>query len=186
MPHKDKEKRKEYMRKYRLSNKDKVLQYESMWRNKNREKVREKNRRWKTNNPEKVVQGTKLYYLQNSKAINERVKEYNQKNYPQKLERDKRRDAKYPEKTIRRRRNSHLKGKFGITIEQYEQMLEGQGGVCDICKEDNGGRNFSVDHDHNTGKVRGLLCDHCNTGIGRLKENIETMESAILYLRKHR
>ena len=56
---------------------------------------------------------------------------------------------------------------YGITIEDYDRMYEEQGGRCAICRTDQpggAGERFSVDHDHETGKVRGLLCNNCNTG----------------------
>lgn len=83
------------------------------------------------------------------------------------------------------RRNSKLKSAYGITLEDYEQMLFLQNGLCAICKTNtpNGKDSvFHVDHNHNTGKVRGLLCHSCNVGIGSLKEDINTLKSAIKYL----
>jgi hypothetical protein len=76
-----------------------------------------------------------------------------------------------------------LKRKFNITKEQYDTMLHEQGGVCAICK----GvctRALAVDHCHTTGKVRGLLCNNCNRGIGHLKDSVEILEAAINYLRR--
>lgn len=86
-----------------------------------------------------------------------------------------------------------LKSVYGITKEQYEAMVLQQENKCAICKkeekEKDGQRgttlNLSVDHDHKTGKVRGLLCRQCNIGIGRLQESVEVLQSAIDYLRIH-
>ena len=76
----------------------------------------------------------------------------------------------------------HLKSNYGITGEMYKEMLTNQGGVCAICKSDNTGRRgakrFSVDHCHNTGKVRGLLCHKCNrdiSGFERLRNYADTV-----------
>lgn len=79
--------------------------------------------------------------------------------------------------------------KYGITSEEYSLMLERQSGVCAICFTiPSGGRNkhrpLSVDHCHKTGRVRGLLCHACNSSIGLLKENIDTLKSAVKYLEK--
>ena len=77
-----------------------------------------------------------------------------------------------------------LKRRYGITLEQYEAMLESQNGKCAICKGDClTGRNLAVDHDHETGKVRGLLCSKCNQGLGQLN-NIELLQRAIDYLKE--
>lgn len=94
---------------------------------------------------------------------------------------------------IRKMRDVWLKRKFGITIIEYESMLEKQNGKCAICKNyevakkinNDKVREMSVDHCHKTGKVRGLLCTGCNTAIGHFKESIESMQSAIEYLRPH-
>ncbi len=70
-----------------------------------------------------------------------------------------------------------------------QSLLESQGGVCAICKKeeqiiDKGGgtQRLSVDHDHDTGKIRGLLCNDCNVGLGRFKDNLELLRSAVAYL----
>jgi len=75
-----------------------------------------------------------------------------------------------------------LKSKYGLTIEQYDIILESQNGVCKIC----GGANpkrFAVDHDHKTGKIRGLLCSMCNGGLGLFRDNIDFLKKAIEYLK---
>jgi hypothetical protein len=82
--------------------------------------------------------------------------------------------------------------KYGITIKQYNEMVEQQSGKCVICKKipDYINRNgiksskLLVDHDKSTKRVRGLLCFHCNTGIGQLCHSIDLLEAAIKYLRK--
>jgi hypothetical protein len=82
-------------------------------------------------------------------------------------------------------RNDKLKRIYGISYAEYLNMLEAQGGCCAICGTNDTGKRkaFAVDHNHETGKVRGLLCSNCNTGIGNLKENEGIMLRAIEYLR---
>src|SRR5204862_7451311 len=80
-------------------------------------------------------------------------------------------------------REYHLKRTYGITIEQYDAMLEAQGGVCMICKEPRPEeRTLHVDHDHKTGKIRGLLCFRCNNAIGDLRESFDLAQKAADYL----
>lgn len=69
--------------------------------------------------------------------------------------------------------------------DQYQQLFEEQGGKCAICKQECH-RRLAVDHNHETGKIRGLLCMNCNTGIGKLQDDVLLLEKAILYLKKHR
>ena len=79
----------------------------------------------------------------------------------------------------------NLKSRYGISLEDYDRMLEDQGGCCKVCGTDDpgGGRGrFQVDHNHTTGKVRGLLCIGCNTGLGSFKDSVEVLSKAITYL----
>lgn len=83
-------------------------------------------------------------------------------------------------------RENNYKVKYGITIADYDRLLEGQGGRCAIttCRTDNPGRwdRFDVDHDHATGLIRGLLCNKCNRGIGSLGDDIAGLTAALNYL----
>lgn len=84
--------------------------------------------------------------------------------------------------------NSHLKSRFGITLSDYDNMSETQGGVCAICGNFEARPNvsrLSVDHDHETGKIRGLLCDRCNRMLGCAKDDVQILEQAIEYLRRY-
>jgi hypothetical protein len=85
-----------------------------------------------------------------------------------------------------RNRDSEYRRKYGISLEQYDEMLKAQQGVCGICVTScDTGMNLAVDHCHNTNKVRGLLCKNCNTALGLLKENVENMNKAINYIKFH-
>ena len=92
------------------------------------------------------------------------------------------RRAKYsPE----RKREADLKHKYGITTDDYNQMFADQKGCCAICLEHQSTfkRKLAVDHCHTTGKVRGLLCDNCNTAIGKLNDDLERIARAASYIR---
>jgi hypothetical protein len=88
-------------------------------------------------------------------------------------------------------KNAQIKNKYGITLDQYNQMLEAQNGVCAICENrefesENGKiRVLSIDHNHLTGKNRGLLCGKCNRMIGLSNDDNNVLISAINYLNKH-
>jgi hypothetical protein len=80
-------------------------------------------------------------------------------------------------------RRSELKRLYGITLEEYVEMFDNQNGVCAICKKECKTKNsLSVDHDHTTGKVRGLLCNACNRAIGMLGDNADILRKAAEYL----
>ena len=80
-------------------------------------------------------------------------------------------------------KNNSYKTKYNISLEDYNKMLINQNNKCDICKIEF--NNLVVDHCHTTGKVRGLLCNGCNSGIGFFKENKVTILNSIEYLNKH-
>jgi hypothetical protein len=83
-------------------------------------------------------------------------------------------------------KNRDLRRKFNIGLDEYKKMLEEHNGLCAICGGKGNGKNLSVDHNHATKKIRGLLCCHCNFGIGYFKENTEFLYKAIKYLSKHK
>lgn len=81
-----------------------------------------------------------------------------------------------------RSRRSSLKS-FGITTEDYDRMLAKQEGSCAICGSPcSTGRRLAVDHDHNSGTVRGLLCMDCNTGLGKFCDDPTRLHRAAIYL----
>jgi len=82
-------------------------------------------------------------------------------------------------------RDWNLKVKYGITPEQFDEMVKAQNGCCKICEKPQD-RVLHVDHCHETGKIRGLLCSTCNTGIGQFKEDPEIMKKAIEYINETR
>jgi hypothetical protein len=77
--------------------------------------------------------------------------------------------------------------RYGVTEEQYEDMYKKQNGICAICKDPSRKsekHSLHVDHDHNTGEIRGLLCTRCNPGIGFFDDNPELLIKAAKYLQK--
>jgi hypothetical protein len=90
-----------------------------------------------------------------------------------------------PENIERRKQYAWLAclKKFGITEDDYNEMFERQFGLCAICRKPENDIKLAVDHCHETGKVRGLLCKRCNMGIGLLGDNPDTLISAAMYLK---
>lgn len=80
--------------------------------------------------------------------------------------------------------NKNILRVYGLTREQYNTMALAQNGVCAICGEtDKGGKKLNIDHDHNTGQVRGLLCYKCNSGLGSFEDNPRLLNKAVCYLK---
>lgn len=133
---------------------------------KNREKRRATNREQYKKHKEKRQIYAKTYQLENRSAIQEQRKSVRNKSTLQSWKR-------------------RLKLK-GLTPEDYDRMLFEQGGVCRICKSPSPSSrkvdSWSVDHCHKTGRVRGLLCNRCNIGIGIFNDDIEILKACIEYL----
>jgi hypothetical protein len=87
-------------------------------------------------------------------------------------------------KALQSKRARMLWRKFNITLAEYDLMHESQNGCCAICLDHqcNFDRALSVDHDHATNKIRGLLCDPCNLGLGNFKDNMGVLGNAVSYL----
>lgn len=104
-------------------------------------------------------------------AVKQQVKNWNKNN---------------PGKSKATARNTVLKTKYGITLEDYNIMLFEQDGCCTICNTHHTEftKGLAVDHCHTTGKVRGLLCVQCNLALGNFKDDITLMKKAIKYLKK--
>lgn len=123
---------------------------------------------------------SKRYYEKNKEQIKERTK-----NHPSCIAARQ----KYREKpeVKESRRNYRLVTQYGITNSDYEEMLEAQEFKCAGCgtHQNELTKKLNVDHDHNTGAVRGLLCGNCNRALGLVKDNLSTLENLITYLEKH-
>lgn len=125
-------------------------------------------RQWRAANPEK------------SKAINKKSRKRNWHRWRSKINATRR--AGYREKYLARQ--------YGITQADFDKLLVKQNGRCAICQTDNPGKHgrktdtecWHVDHDHQTGRVRGLLCFACNVGIGHLKDDPVLVKAALQYL----
>lgn len=89
------------------------------------------------------------------------------------------------------RRRKGLWESYKMTVADYQKLYDEQNGICAICGGVQVGRGakkntLSVDHDHTTGAIRGLLCSNCNTGIGNLKDSVDILKKAIQYLEERK
>lgn len=81
-------------------------------------------------------------------------------------------------------RDKVLRAKYGVTSEEWDELMAAQGGACAICgSADHRGNGWHTDHNHDTGKVRGILCHHCNVGIGLFQDDPAGLIAAAEYLR---
>lgn len=192
-----------------MMTKEEKAQYMKNWRSTHREKVREANRKWKQAHSDQVKESYHKYYTTNRVGILEKVSRYARSNKDKVNEKIRRWSAKNrdkvskkamkwqranPEKAKENKRawantnpekikTSHLKRYYGITFAEYQELFKNQNGKCAVCGSDNDGTPLCIDHDHATGKIRGLLCKNCNSGIGFLRDDINTIEKAFNYLK---
>ena len=161
----------------------------------NKEKIRLQRKLYREIHKEEIKQWGKKYRLENKDKIKQLHKKHYDENLSKRLE--------YLKKTIGKRRlrarKYRIKKDYGITWERYVEMYEEQLGRCAICgvykkhskdtieRKTVDHRNqldvLHIDHCHNTKKVRGLLCTHCNKAIGIFKEDVRILENAINYLK---
>lgn len=90
-------------------------------------------------------------------------------------------DKKHQERIKKSRKKIKLKYHYGITLEEYTIQLEQQKGKCAICETPL--EKTHIDHCHSTEILRGILCPHCNHGLGHFKDNVKSLENAIKYLK---
>lgn len=153
------------------------------WRLANREKINERskqyNKEWRKNNPERA----KELYKKNHKKYRDKEKEYNSNNKDKSRIRVQRfRDkwgTAYLQGIIKK---SQLKKLYNLSIQDYFILLDKQDLKCAICGKDiyPHHRDTHVDHDHVTGKVRGLLCSQCNPALGNLEPYLDKAKEYVL------
>jgi len=162
-----KKKTTENARKYRNLDIQKHRDRCRKYREENREACLLSQREWRKNNKEKVKQYESSWREKNKDKYKASQKKWKEKN---------------KSKVI----SDRLKRKYGICQNQYNNILESQSGVCAICfKTCETNQRLSVDHCHNTGKIRGLLCNKCNTALGQMMDSVENLRNAAEYLEKH-
>ena len=154
---------KEYMKKYRIKNKEKLREYGEQYYKDNKEILLERSKQWVKDNPEKCKKISKRYYEKNHKELIERARRWT-KDHPEKLK----------EKNLSR---------YNLSYEDWVKMWVSQDGECAICKEPFAKQSEAhVDHNHETGKIRGLLCVKCNSALGFLNDNPKLTAKATKYL----
>jgi hypothetical protein len=207
MPYKDPEKRREAQRaankRWRERHPDRARDSNKRTKAKqDRAKVREQQIAWLAHNPDKA----RLYAERRNakarlkRAMNpEAARAYHRAYYAANKQRvlalitegARRRKVRDPAAYARMRRGVELKATYGITLADYDRMLAEQGGACRICGstdpqapvgKKNGVSYFNVDHCHETGAVRGLLCFQCNVGLGKFKDDPDLLLRAAQYL----
>lgn len=181
-------------------------EYNRLWREKNKERAKEirkksylknidKKREYALKNKEKKREYDKVYHEKNRSKRLARNKEVYNKNRDAELvrmkiyrENNKEKMAKYKKEWIAKNpkdwRVKTFKHRYGITLEEYEKMFASQKGCCAICGSHQSElkKSLHIDHCHESKKIRGLLCQKCNSFLGLAHDNVDLLKSAIKYL----
>jgi len=188
------EEKKEYNKQYRLKNKEKVGEQQQKWYDNNKDKKKEYNQQYRLKNKEKIAaqrqryrikneDKIQQYYSDNKDKILERGKQYYSDNKEMVLGKQKKYRENNKEKIRKRDWLYNLK-RYGITKKEYLEMFNEQNGCCKICKTHQSKlkSGLHIDHNHNTGKIRGLLCSKCNQALGLLNEDVSLLTDSLKYL----
>ncbi len=140
-----------------------------------REGNRRRNKKWAEANPEHVKKLNRekslAHYQRNADATRAAMRE--------------RAKARWAAMSVDERRDFKLREVYKISLSEWQALLAAQGDKCAACgTSEPGGRGWQTDHCHTEGRVRGILCMWCNTGIGLAKENPDTLQAWIDYLRR--
>jgi len=135
------------------------------FRNDCRECLNKRTKLWVQRNPEKAASYKRKWRHNNPEKLNKARIRWRKNNPLSEL-------------------NGRYKREYGITLKEYDEMFEKQDGLCAVCGLPEINRRLAVDHDHDTQKIRGLLCARCNTVLGLMEDNIGTMSRAIEYIER--
>lgn len=125
-----------------------------------KERRRQYCRAWRANNPEKQLAASRRWIAANKEKI-----------------------RNYESQTQHRRSMNRKLREYGVTVEMYAKMLESQGGGCAICcRKHEERRTLNIDHCHETGEIRGLLCGPCNKALGAFGDNVDGIRKAMRYV----
>lgn len=126
-----------------------------------------------------ILERTRKYRESNREKINKRRREHH------KLHKEDINKKKRENYNPIKNREQKLKYKYNLSLDEYDEMFKKQNGKCEICG-DVTERPLDVDHNHKTGKIRGLLCNACNRGIENFKENPLKLIKTVYYLEKYK
>jgi hypothetical protein len=191
MPYTDKEKAKAQQKAWHSANKERINATKKVRYAANPNQYSARKEAYREAHTEQIKAYQKAYREAHKEQNKEQKKTRAKAYYKANLERIKEKKNAYRKRNKDKTRNDQLLRDFGIPLTSYNGMLDLQGHACAICHdvlEDATGRGktLHVDHCHETGQVRELLCSTCNTSLGGFKDREDLLAAAIVYLQKHK
>jgi hypothetical protein len=161
--------KKEISRKYRNTHREEIRRKGKEYHAAHKEKINRRHKKYRDTHKEKLTQ----YYTTHKEERKEYYKAH-------KEERKRYRDTHKKEC-----KGHNYRRLYGLTLDDYNRMFEKQNGHCAICGTHISelAKPLSIDHDHKTGKIRGLLCNSCNFGLGHFNDDVNRLSNAAQYLR---
>ena len=162
---------------------------------KNKVRIKESQRKWNAKNPDELKAIAAKWWAENKERVAAQRKERRDRmklENPEaaraaQRERFVRYYAKHRDRILQKQRDERPRTKYKMPVAEHRAMLAAQGGKCSICREvPTGAKGLFIDHCHDTGVVRGLICNHCNRGLGGFRDNTESLWRAIAYLNASR
>lgn len=201
---------KAHQKEYAATHRDSINATMREWHERNKERRNEQRRQRRAANPEVYRKHDKTKQERHGERINQERREYRKTRTPEEIEQDnerqrlsyarfieknpgyegirsERRKKENPARIKQWRYHTHLRDKYKLEPSEVKAMLESQNGLCAICHQLPSGKRpkLAVDHCHASGKIRQLLCQSCNVGLGAFKDNPELLQEAIAYLARH-
>ena len=169
-----------YSQTYYAANRDRLRATSAAWRKANPERAAATQKAWREANPGRATASSRAWKEANPERAAATRKAWREANPERAAATRKAWREANPERAV----DSQLRSDYGISLADYDEMLEAQDNGCAICgkTEAEEGKRLAVDHNHETDQVRGLLCGNCNQAIGKLGHDPERLRNAIAYL----
>jgi hypothetical protein len=158
------------------------------WYNDNKARKNAADKEWAAKNPERRREIVRRYKARNKDKLQAAQRVYKRQRYaedPAVRKAHSEKGKAWRAKNREAIRVKKLLDNYGISLETYQALLARSDGRCEVCRKPQQGpraKHLFIDHDHETGEIRGLLCHHCNMGLGCFRDSQELMQSAIQYL----
>lgn len=196
-PEEKKTRKAAYSKGYYQANRATLLEQSKRYRRKNKATIAEKMKQYRLDNLATITERKKQRYQKNRATVLERALQYYRTNRAKIAKRNKRRYQENRTTILEQKKqytksdhykHHHLKREYGITLAQYNTLLDTQHFCCSLCHTPDytGGKSLHVDHCHETGVIRSLLCSKCNTAIGLLQDNPALLKKAAAYVAAYR
>jgi hypothetical protein len=196
------EERRAKARAYYVANLDRIKAQRKAYREANREKIRKQQKAYSLAHQDEIKERQKSYQKTHREELRAQKKVYREAHRDEirasckawraaNLDEQRAKERAYqkiwraanPEIAAAGERDRHYKSHYGISTDEYNEILLSQNGRCLICGAEPDGRALDVDHDHETGKVRGLLCHRCNLGVGIFEDDPDLLTAVAEYLK---